>query len=151
MFFPPPEKKSSHTWQDPKFPTECFFLTLHCHHLSILPISRLYHRRLRHTRELQARVEEVQNLEPQWKDTPMAGRNREILERWKTQAKVSDKWQTTSGKLKKIKFECAFVRCFCQFFDTAFMDKVMSTKGYCRNYPMVWQQHFLVLRVGRYR
>ena len=47
------EKSGSHKWQEPKFPTECYFLTLHCHHLSVLPISRKYQRRLRATRDLQ--------------------------------------------------------------------------------------------------
>nr|XP_046223628.1 LOW QUALITY PROTEIN: ubiquitin conjugation factor E4 B-like [Oncorhynchus gorbuscha] len=37
---------------DPKFPTECFFLTLHTHHLSIVPGCRRYIRRLRAIREL---------------------------------------------------------------------------------------------------
>lgn len=37
---------------EPKFPTECFFLTLHTHHLSILPGCRRYIRRLRAIREL---------------------------------------------------------------------------------------------------
>lgn len=47
------EKSGTHKWQEPKFPTECYFLTLHCHHLSVLPISRKYQRRLRATRDLQ--------------------------------------------------------------------------------------------------
>lgn len=39
-------------FSEPKFPTECFFLTLHAHHLSILPGCRRYIRRLRAIREL---------------------------------------------------------------------------------------------------
>ncbi|XP_063487996.1 ubiquitin conjugation factor E4 B isoform X6 [Symphalangus syndactylus] len=39
-------------FSEPKFPTECFFLTLHAHHLSILPSCRRYIRRLRAIREL---------------------------------------------------------------------------------------------------
>lgn len=39
-------------FSEPKFPTECFFLTLHTHHLSILPCCRRYIRRLRAIREL---------------------------------------------------------------------------------------------------
>lgn len=39
-------------FSEPKFPTECFFLTLHTHHLSILPSCRRYIGRLRAIREL---------------------------------------------------------------------------------------------------
>ncbi|XP_072306260.1 ubiquitin conjugation factor E4 B isoform X1 [Eucyclogobius newberryi] len=72
---------------DPKFPTECFFLTLHTHHLSILPSCRRYIRRLRAIRELNRTVEELKNSESQWKDSPLASRHREMLKRCKTQLK----------------------------------------------------------------
>ncbi|XP_041712907.1 ubiquitin conjugation factor E4 B isoform X2 [Coregonus clupeaformis] len=72
---------------DPKFPTECFFLTLHTHHLSILPGCRRYIRRLRAIRELNRTVEELKNSESQWKDSPLASRHREMLKRCKTQLK----------------------------------------------------------------
>ncbi|XP_038866296.1 ubiquitin conjugation factor E4 B-like isoform X2 [Salvelinus namaycush] len=72
---------------DPKFPTECFFLTLHTHHLSILPGCRRYIRRLRAIRELNRTVEELKNSESQWKDSPLAIRHREMLKRCKTQLK----------------------------------------------------------------
>ncbi|CAB1329719.1 unnamed protein product [Coregonus sp. 'balchen'] len=55
-------------FSEPKFPTECFFLTLHTHHLSILPGCRRYIRRLRAIRELNSR-------------------HREMLKRCKTQLK----------------------------------------------------------------
>ncbi|XP_036802671.1 ubiquitin conjugation factor E4 B isoform X3 [Oncorhynchus mykiss] len=72
---------------DPKFPTECFFLTLHTHHLSILPGCRRYIRRLRAIRELNRTVEELKSSESQWKDSPLASRHREMLKRCKTQLK----------------------------------------------------------------
>uniref|UniRef100_A0A8C7I6Q1 Ubiquitin conjugation factor E4 B n=1 Tax=Oncorhynchus kisutch TaxID=8019 RepID=A0A8C7I6Q1_ONCKI len=77
------------TWllYDPKFPTECFFLTLHTHHLSILPGCRRYIRRLRAIRELNRTVEELKSSESQWKDSPLASRHREMLKRCKTQLK----------------------------------------------------------------
>ncbi|KAG5835651.1 hypothetical protein ANANG_G00246280 [Anguilla anguilla] len=59
-------------FSEPKFPTECFFLTLHAHHLSILPGCRRYIRRLRAIRELNRTVEELKNSESQWKDSPLA-------------------------------------------------------------------------------
>lgn len=75
------------TWQDPKFSTECFFLTLHCHHISILPISRKYQRRLVIIRNLHRVIEELESTETQWKDTLIAARNRESLKKWKAQVK----------------------------------------------------------------
>ncbi|XP_072283184.1 ubiquitin conjugation factor E4 B isoform X3 [Pyxicephalus adspersus] len=74
-------------FSDPKFPTECFFLTLHTHHLAILPSCRRYIRRLRAIRELNRTVEELKNNESQWKDSPLAARHREMLKRFKTQLK----------------------------------------------------------------
>uniref|UniRef100_A0A8C8C7X8 Ubiquitin conjugation factor E4 B n=1 Tax=Oncorhynchus tshawytscha TaxID=74940 RepID=A0A8C8C7X8_ONCTS len=77
------------TWllYDPKFPTECFFLTLHTHHLSIIPGCRRYIRRLRAIRELNRTVEDLKSSERQWKDSPLASRHREMLKRCKTQLK----------------------------------------------------------------
>lgn len=49
LFFPDGDQPP---FSEPKFPTECFFLTLHAHHLSILPSCRRYIRRLRAIREL---------------------------------------------------------------------------------------------------
>ncbi|XP_066493605.1 ubiquitin conjugation factor E4 B [Tiliqua scincoides] len=74
-------------FSEPKFPTECFFLTLHAHHLSILPGCRRYIRRLRAIRELNRTVEDLKNNESQWKDSPLATRHREMLKRCKTQLK----------------------------------------------------------------
>ncbi|KAK3547102.1 hypothetical protein QTP86_011769 [Hemibagrus guttatus] len=74
-------------FSEPKFPTECFFLTLHAHHLSILPGCRRYIRRLRAIRDLNRTVEELKNSEGQWKDSPLATRHREMLKRCKTQLK----------------------------------------------------------------
>lgn len=79
--------QDSSAFSDPKFPTECFFLTLHAHHLAILPSCRRYIRRLRAIRELNRTVEELKNNESQWKDSPLAARHREMLKRFKTQLK----------------------------------------------------------------
>lgn len=72
---------------DPKFPTECFFLTLHCHHLSVIPAMRRYVRRIRATRDLQRFAEETQASEPLWARLPTAERNRQLIRKWKAQAK----------------------------------------------------------------
>ncbi|MFT7798460.1 ubiquitin conjugation factor E4 B-like [Arapaima gigas] len=74
-------------FSESKFPTECFFLTLHAHHLSILPGCRRYIRRLRAIRELNRTVEELKSSENQWKDSPLAPRHREMLKRCKAQLK----------------------------------------------------------------
>ncbi|KAI0243357.1 Ubiquitin conjugation factor E4 B [Lamellibrachia satsuma] len=86
-----------HQWEAPKFPTECYFLTLHCHHLSILPIIRKYQRQLRAVRDLQRIIEEMQALEPQWRDSPVALRNQELLKRWKSQVKRLQKAKIVRG------------------------------------------------------
>ncbi|KAM7126953.1 LOW QUALITY PROTEIN: ubiquitin conjugation factor E4 B-like [Molossus nigricans] len=74
-------------FSEPKFPTECFFLTLHAHHLSILPSCRRYIRRLWAIRELNRTVEDLKNNESQWKDSPLATRHRKMLKQCKTQLK----------------------------------------------------------------
>ncbi|TRY82499.1 hypothetical protein DNTS_013817 [Danionella cerebrum] len=74
-------------FSEPKFPTECFFLTLHAHHLSILPCCRRYIRRLRAIRDLNRTVEDLKNSENQWKDSPLAASHREMLKRCKAQLK----------------------------------------------------------------
>lgn len=48
-------------FSEPKFPTECFFLTLHAHHLSILPCCRRYIRRLRAIRDLNRCFAQIQS------------------------------------------------------------------------------------------
>ncbi|XP_063965881.1 ubiquitin conjugation factor E4 B-like isoform X2 [Lytechinus pictus] len=79
------------TWVDPKFPTECYFMTLHCQHLALLPACRHYSQRIRTLRELARLTEDLQNQEPQWKGTPLERRNRQLLERWKSQTKKIEK------------------------------------------------------------
>lgn len=71
--------------QEPKFSTECFFLTLHCHHLSILPVTRKYQRRLRAIGDLHRLISDMEAAEPQWKDLPTADRSRQQLKKWKSQ------------------------------------------------------------------
>lgn len=79
--------KAGHVWKDAKFPTECWHLTLYAHHLAILPCIRRYQRRLRALRELQKMVEELEKTETHWRNLPIAGRNRQLLKKWKSQAK----------------------------------------------------------------
>ncbi|KAJ9575045.1 hypothetical protein L9F63_007780, partial [Diploptera punctata] len=77
----------THKWKEVKFPTHCWFLTLHCHHLALLPACHKYQRRLRALRDLQKLVDEMQATEAQWKEMHFAARNKELLKRWKQQIK----------------------------------------------------------------
>ncbi|XP_034945689.1 ubiquitin conjugation factor E4 B [Chelonus insularis] len=81
------ELGKSHKWTEAKFPTQCWFLTLHCHHVALLPALQKYRRKLRALRELQKMLDELQAMEPQWKDAPFAAHNKELIKRWKHQLK----------------------------------------------------------------
>lgn len=83
------ESQKTPPWQDPKFPTECFFLTLHCHHISIVPATRRYQQRLRAIRDVSRMVEDLENTEPIWSKLPNAARNKELLKKWKSQVQVN--------------------------------------------------------------
>uniref|UniRef100_A0A0A9Z5W3 Ubiquitin conjugation factor E4 B n=1 Tax=Lygus hesperus TaxID=30085 RepID=A0A0A9Z5W3_LYGHE len=74
-------------WKEPKFPTQCWFLTLHCHTIALIPALHRYQRRLRSLRDLQKLVDEMMNTEDQWKGLPFASRNKELIKRWKQQIK----------------------------------------------------------------
>ena len=47
------KKEDGFKWKEPKFTTECWYLTLYAHHLAILPTIRRYQRRLRAIRYLE--------------------------------------------------------------------------------------------------
>jgi len=95
--------------KDSNFPTECWFLTLQTHHIGILPIIRRYQRRLRHIRELQKTVDDLEKSESQWKNHPSAGRQRAIIKKYKQQIKK----QTKSKQCADIGLldEALFTRC----------------------------------------
>ncbi|XP_039301602.1 ubiquitin conjugation factor E4 B isoform X2 [Nilaparvata lugens] len=79
--------KSQKGWKEPKFPTQCWFLTLHCHHLALIPAFQKYKRRVRALRDLQKLIDEMQSTESQWKTLSFASRNKELIKRWKQQIK----------------------------------------------------------------
>ncbi|XP_015113341.1 ubiquitin conjugation factor E4 B [Diachasma alloeum] len=81
------ELERTHKWTEAKFPTQCWFLTLHCHHVALLPALQKYQRKLRALRDLQKMLDELQATESQWKDTPFAAHNKELIKRWKQQLK----------------------------------------------------------------
>lgn len=78
---------SAHKWTEPKFQTICWFLTLHAHHVALLPALQTHQRRIRALRDLQKLIEEMVAAEPQWRNSLAAGRNREMLRRSKQQVK----------------------------------------------------------------
>ncbi|CAA9998747.1 unnamed protein product [Nesidiocoris tenuis] len=73
--------------KEPKFPTLCWFLTLHCHNIALIPAMHRYQRRLRSLREFQKLVDEMVSTEEQWKGLPFASKNKELIKRWKQQIK----------------------------------------------------------------
>ncbi|KAL1494534.1 hypothetical protein ABEB36_010117 [Hypothenemus hampei] len=85
------EFRKVYDFHAPNFSTICWFLTLHCHHLSLLPAIQKYHRRLRAIRDLQKLVDETIAAEAQWKNTPFANRNKQFIKRWKQQLKKLNK------------------------------------------------------------
>ncbi|KAK6628131.1 hypothetical protein RUM44_010614 [Polyplax serrata] len=80
-------KSSTHVWREPKFPTQCWFLTLHAHHLTLIPALSKYQRKLRTLRDLHKLVEEMSASEIHWKDLPIAARNKGLIKKWKLQIK----------------------------------------------------------------
>ncbi|CAG9813429.1 unnamed protein product [Phaedon cochleariae] len=85
------EFERTHEHQVPNFSTICWFLTLHCHHLSLMPALQKYQRRLRAIRDLQKLLDETVAAEAQWRNTPFANRNKQFIKRWKQQLKKLNK------------------------------------------------------------
>ncbi|KAG6451394.1 hypothetical protein O3G_MSEX007135 [Manduca sexta] len=76
-----------HKWPEAKFQTVCWFLTLHMHHVALIPALHTHQRRIRAYRDLQKVIEELAVAEPQWRNSFSALRNRELLRRWRRQVK----------------------------------------------------------------
>lgn len=108
-------KEADFEWKEAKFTTECWYLTLYAHHLAILPCIRRYQRRLRAIRELIKMVEELEKTEPTWRHIPTAGRNKQLLKKWKSQLKKLNKSKHCAdvGLLDQYLFQ----RCF-QFYSS---------------------------------
>ncbi|CAB3230739.1 unnamed protein product [Arctia plantaginis] len=77
----------NHKWPEAKFQTVCWFLTLHMHHVALIPALHTHQRRIRAFRDLQKVIEELMAAEPQWRNSFSALRNRELLRRWRRQIK----------------------------------------------------------------
>uniref|UniRef100_A0A182JGK6 Ubiquitin conjugation factor E4 B n=1 Tax=Anopheles atroparvus TaxID=41427 RepID=A0A182JGK6_ANOAO len=83
-------------WEQHKFVTHCWFLTLHAHHLGIIPAIQRYNKLLRATKELQRMVDELNATKTQWENTPLARRNKQVRDRCVNQI----------NKLSKAKLSC---------------------------------------------
>ncbi|XP_052869422.1 ubiquitin conjugation factor E4 B [Anopheles cruzii] len=83
-------------WEPLKFVTHCWFLTLHAHHLGIIPAIQRYNKLLRATKELQRMVDELNATMAQWENTLLARRNKQMRDRCNNQI----------NKLSKAKLSC---------------------------------------------
>ncbi|XP_059618779.1 ubiquitin conjugation factor E4 B [Phlebotomus argentipes] len=79
------EYRSSHVWEPTNFQTQCWFLTLHAHHIAVIPAIQRYNKRLRVIKELQRLVSELNNTKSQWEFTRLAARNEDLRQRWSMQ------------------------------------------------------------------
>ncbi|CAH0755919.1 unnamed protein product [Diatraea saccharalis] len=80
-------KDPNHRWPESKFQTIGWFLTLHMHHVALIPALHTHQRRIRAFRDLQKVIEELMAAEPQWRNSFSALRNDELLTRWRRQIK----------------------------------------------------------------
>ena len=106
LYFIPTDRRNS--WLDPKFPTECFFMAIQVHHLSLLPACRRHSRRQRAHRDLTRMIEHLESHESEWMDTPMASRNKTLLRKWRDQIKV-----TVLSLLSRQQTEGPLLRTYC--------------------------------------
>lgn len=74
---------------EPRFATECFFLTIHCQHVALLPVFQRHMRRLGALQDFERLIVQTEQTEHQWSNHPvMAQRNRAYLRQWKNNVKV---------------------------------------------------------------
>ncbi|XP_039250624.2 ubiquitin conjugation factor E4 B-like isoform X1 [Styela clava] len=79
------QKQHSSLETSNSFPTECFYLTMHAHHLSVMPVFRAFNRYNRSLRELHSLIENLRSTKATWKGTPAEARNRAMLKGLKQQ------------------------------------------------------------------
>lgn len=69
------------------FQTQCWFLTLHAHHIAVMPAMQRYSRRLRAIKEFQRMVNELNATKSQWEFSQFATRNKQMQVKWTQQMK----------------------------------------------------------------
>lgn len=90
MFFT--EKDHNVKWEAVNFQTHCWFLTLHAHHLAIMPAIQRYRQKLRAIKELQRMIDEIDRTKSQWENTLLAIRHKQFRERWMKQLKKLNRY-----------------------------------------------------------
>lgn len=71
-----------------KFNTQCFFMTLHCQHIALIPCLRKYSRRIRVMREYSRINEDLVSTESSWRNNSrVAYINRRFIKRWRDTSK----------------------------------------------------------------
>jgi ubiquitin conjugation factor E4 B len=83
------------------FNTDCFFLTLVAHHLTIIPMINKYQRRIRIIKDIQRVIDELKQTESIWKMTPLAARNQMLMEKWSNKIKVRFYFEKKIGEKRK--------------------------------------------------
>ena len=81
-------------WAAVKFQTQCFFLALECHHLSIIPCIRKYTRRIRAIRDYSRIADELSQSQSLWSHLAIAPRNFSMIKKWREQAQRLAKAKT---------------------------------------------------------
>lgn len=81
------QKDPSVRWETANFQTHCWFLTLHAHHLAIMPAIQRYGKKLRAIKELQRMIDELDKTKSQWENMSFASRNIQFRDRWMKQLK----------------------------------------------------------------
>ncbi|XP_015787128.1 ubiquitin conjugation factor E4 B isoform X2 [Tetranychus urticae] len=73
---------------EPAFNTECFYLTLVCHHLSVIPCIRRYTQRKRTITDYNRMADELQSFESSWANDPAnSQRHKLAIKHWREQAR----------------------------------------------------------------
>lgn len=89
-----PDNDATVNWTPANFQTHCWFLTLHAHHLAIMPAIQRYGKHLRAIKEINRMISELQKSRAHWENTPAAARNTEVFNRWKQQIKNLTRYGT---------------------------------------------------------
>ena len=66
-------------FREVKFPTECFHLTAHCHHVALLPTIRMMKRNLKELLQIQDAINEMERSETKHASIPKYKNRHQVL------------------------------------------------------------------------
>lgn len=89
--FPVNTMNTDPEFKTPNFQTQCWYLSLHAHHLAIMPAIQRYNKRLRAIKEIRRMVDDLQSTRSQWSNMPYAARNQQLYDRFTQQLKKLNK------------------------------------------------------------